>query len=54
MSRLLNLFRKKPGKVLNIYCTAGYPHFDSTLEVIKALQENGADVIELGMPYSDP
>jgi tryptophan synthase alpha chain len=40
--------------VLNIYCTAGYPRLHSTLEVMKALQENGADIIELGMPYSDP
>ncbi|HQW44420.1 MAG: tryptophan synthase subunit alpha [Chitinophagaceae bacterium] len=41
-------------RVLNVYCTAGYPKLDSTLEVMKALQENGADIIELGMPYSDP
>jgi tryptophan synthase alpha chain len=40
--------------VLNVYCTAGYPQLNSTLEVMKALQENGADIIELGMPYSDP
>ncbi len=37
-----------------MYCTAGYPKLDSTLEVMKALQDNGADIIELGMPYSDP
>lgn len=37
-----------------MYCTAGYPHLESTLEVMKALQDNGADIIELGMPYSDP
>lgn len=41
-------------RILNVYCTAGYPAFDSTLEVMKALQENSADIIELGMPYSDP
>ena len=39
---------------LNVYCTAGYPKLNSTLEVIRALQNNGADLIELGMPYSDP
>ena len=39
---------------MNIYCTAGYPHLESTLPVMKALQENGADIIELGIPYSDP
>ncbi len=40
--------------ILNVYCTAGYPHLNSTLEVMKALQNNGADIIEVGMPYSDP
>ena len=41
-------------RILNIYCTAGYPKLDSTLLVMQALQTNGADIIELGMPYSDP
>ncbi len=54
MSRIKTLFEVKKQKVLNIYCTAGYPQLDSTLTVMKALQENGADMIELGMPYSDP
>ena len=54
MNRLDHLFKKKNNKVLNVYCTAGYPHLNSTIEVMKALQENGADIIELGMPYSDP
>ncbi|GAB3008849.1 tryptophan synthase subunit alpha [Niabella terrae] len=53
MSRLANSFQKEK-KILNIYCTAGYPKLDSTLPVMKALQEGGADIIELGMPYSDP
>ena len=54
MSRIAELFAKKDKNVLNVYCTAGYPQLDSTLEVMIALQENGADMIELGMPYSDP
>ena len=54
MSRIKNLFEKKASNILNVYCTAGYPQLDSTLEVMKALQENDADIIELGMPYSDP
>lgn len=41
-------------KILNVYCTAGYPQLNSTVEVMKALQQNGADIIELGMPFSDP
>jgi len=39
---------------LNVFCTAGYPKLNSTLEVMKAMQQHGADIIELGMPYSDP
>ena len=54
MSRLDNIFQKKSGHILNVYCTAGYPKLDSTLEVMKSLHQNGADIIELGMPYSDP
>lgn len=54
MSRIKKVFDDKRSKVLNVYCTAGYPQFNSTLDVMKALQENGADIIELGMPYSDP
>ena len=54
MSRLQGLFKKKKNNVLNIYCTAGYPALNATVEVLKALQDNGADIIEIGMPYSDP
>lgn len=54
MSRLQELFRKKNTQVLNVYCTAGYPQLDSTLTIMQALEANGADIIELGMPYSDP
>lgn len=54
MSLLKNLFTHKSRNVLNVYCTAGFPHLDSTLKVMQALQNNGADIIELGMPYSDP
>ena len=54
MSRIKDVFAKKGKGILNVYCTAGYPHLHSTLPVMQALQENGADIIELGMPYSDP
>jgi tryptophan synthase alpha chain len=54
MNRLEELFQRKKNNVLNMYCTAGFPRFESTLQVMKALQDNGADIIELGMPYSDP
>ena len=54
MSRIQELFSRKNSNVLNVYCTAGYPHLQSTRQVLKALQEGGADLVELGMPYSDP
>ena len=54
MSRLKHLFEGKSSRILNVYCTAGFPHADSTLRVMKSLQDAGADIIELGMPYSDP
>jgi tryptophan synthase alpha chain len=54
MSRLSKIFETRGKNILNVYCTAGYPQLDSTLEIMKALQQNGANIIELGMPYSDP
>jgi tryptophan synthase alpha chain len=53
-NRLTNLFEKKNKGLLNIYFTAGFPKMEDTLTVIKALDESGVDMIEIGMPYSDP
>ena len=54
MSRINELFKSKKNNILSVYCTAGFPELNSTLPVMEALQESGADMIELGMPYSDP
>jgi len=54
MSRLEELFKEKKERVLNVYCTAGYPNLDSTIKVMTSLQASGANIIEIGMPYSDP
>ncbi len=54
MSRLKELFVSKKSKVLNVYCTAGFPELNSTIKIMQALETNGANIIELGMPYSDP
>jgi tryptophan synthase alpha chain len=54
MNRIQELFKQKKNNILNVYCTAGYPKLDSTVSVMKALQDSGVDMIELGMPYSDP
>lgn len=53
-NRIEKLFTEKNKNILNVYCTAGYPQLSSTIEVISALQNNGADIIEIGIPYSDP
>ena len=53
-SRLMDLFSKRPKDILNIYFTAGYPQLDDTERIILALDRAGADMIEIGMPYSDP
>src|SRR6187399_16530 len=54
MSRIKKIFKSNSKNILNVYCTAGYPQLNSTVDVMKALQANGTDIIELGMPYSDP
>ena len=54
MSRLQTLFEQKSQRVLNVYCTAGFPQLNSTIQVMESLQANGANIIEIGMPYSDP
>jgi tryptophan synthase alpha chain len=54
MSRIQSLLERKKKGVLNVYFTAGFPALGDTIPVMTALQEAGADMIELGMPYSDP
>jgi tryptophan synthase alpha chain len=54
MNRLSNLFNKKKKNILNVYFTAGYPNLDDTEGLILELAKSGADLIEIGMPYSDP
>lgn len=45
---------QKEGKLLSIYFTAGYPHLQDTLPVLLQLQESGVDMVEIGLPFSDP
>ena len=53
-NRLTRLFAQGKKNLLNIYCTAGFPKLNDTLPIIKALENSGADIVELGIPYSDP
>ena len=54
MSRIDQLFTQKKQNILNIYFTAGYPNLDDTGDIILSLEKAGVDLIEIGMPYSDP
>ncbi len=54
MNRITELFQRKPHEILNIYFTAGYPRRDDTAPIVQALERAGADLVEVGMPYSDP
>jgi tryptophan synthase alpha chain len=54
MSRIKKLFEEKSKNVLSVYFTAGYPALTSTMTIMKSLQDAGVDMIELGIPYSDP
>lgn len=54
MNRIAQLLQRKDRNVLSVYFTAGFPAFDSTGEVIRALAKNGVDMIEVGVPFSDP
>ena len=54
MNRITALFQNKDKEVLNIYYTAGYPNLGDTYTVLESLQDGGVDIVEIGMPYSDP
>ena len=54
MNRIDALFQSDQNNLLNIYFTAGFPERDSTLKIIQELENAGVDLIEIGMPYSDP
>ncbi len=54
MNRIDKLFKEKPRSVLSVYLTAGYPALEDTGVLIRELASAGADMIEIGMPFSDP
>ena len=41
-------------KILSIYFSAGYPNLNDTVQIIQDLEKNGVDMIEIGLPFSDP
>jgi len=54
MNRINQLFQTKKEKILSIYFTAGFPAIQDTETIIRTLAHEGADLIEIGMPFSDP
>jgi tryptophan synthase alpha chain len=54
MNRIDRLFEQKKSKVLSVYITAGYPQLEDTAELLRLLQHYGADMVEIGIPFSDP
>jgi tryptophan synthase alpha chain len=54
LARTFQSLREKNQKAFVAYIAAGDPNFDSSLEVMKSLADTGADIIELGLPFSDP
>lgn len=54
MNRVKELFATKKEGILNVYFTAGYPQLDDTVSILQSLSSAGVDLIELGIPYSDP
>ena len=48
------MFQQKKENILSVYFTAGYPRLDDTGRVMQALEEVGVDMLEIGVPFSDP
>ena len=53
MNRINQLFQQKQSGLLDIYFCAGYPHLESTVPTLEALQDGGIDLVEIGIPLSD-
>lgn len=54
MNRIDNLFATKGSDILSVYYPAGFPNLDDTLPILTELQLQGVDMVELGIPFSDP
>ena len=54
MNRIDQLFQQKKENILSVYFTAGYPQLDDTIRVMQALEKEGVEMLEIGVPFSDP
>src|SRR5660397_164720 len=53
-NRINRLFEAKKENILSVYFTAGFPNLNDTVKIIQQLEKNGVDLIEIGIPFSDP
>lgn len=53
-NRIIELFQTKKQNLLSVYYTAGFPNLKDTIAIAIALEKAGADIIEIGVPFSDP
>jgi tryptophan synthase alpha chain len=53
-NRINTLFRNQKNNVLSVYFTAGYPKLDDTMKILRSLQWAGVNMVEIGLPFSDP
>lgn len=54
MNRIHQLFQQKKENILSVYFTAGFPGLNDTVPVLESLQRKGIDLVEIGIPFSDP
>lgn len=54
MNRINQLFDSKKENILSVYFTAGFPHLNDTREILHQLQTQGVNLVEIGIPFSDP
>jgi tryptophan synthase alpha chain len=54
MNRIQQLLESKKEGILSVYFTAGYPELNDTIKVLNELETAGVDLVEIGMPFSDP
>lgn len=53
-NKITDLFEKKKGNILSVFYTAGFPNLNDTIVIAQHLEKAGADIIEIGIPFSDP
>ncbi len=53
-NRITELFKTKKENILSVFYTAGFPALNDTVRIAEALETSGADIIEIGIPFSDP